>query len=174
MKAALAILDCVPSIARIAVYRALVLAGLAIVGGSGCESKIPKVPILAPLQPGPKPGPVMLKKVVAKLHRGTQIGSIYGGLARVPQMPLVWRSGPVPYDPAELGEELRSEFESNGYEVVGDPDALFEDASEWRAEYYLGALIRDLKLDLWYPGGGYSSSARGKGDAYMEVEWQIY
>lgn len=139
----------------------------------GCRS-IPKIPISQPISPGPKPSPVLLKKVVAKLPRGQRVGTIYGGIAHVPQTPLTWQGGRVAFDATTYSEELRSQFEANGYEVVGDPEALFEDASEWKAEYLLGALIKDVKLNLWYPMAGYGNFSSGSGDGYLEVEWQIY
>lgn len=77
-------------------------------------------------------------------------------------------------DPEEFGEELRRQFEAQKLPVVGDPRALFEDASEWKAEYLIGALITDIKLDLWYPWAGYGNFNTGSGNGYVEIEWQVY
>jgi len=139
----------------------------------GC-APVPKVAQQKPLKPGPRVQPVMLKKVVAKPQRGATIGNIYGGLAHVWQMNLVWQGGRIAMDPSEFSEELRRQFESNNLTVVGDPTALFEDPSEWKAEYMIGALVKDIKMDLWYPWCGYGNWNTGSGHGYVEVEWQIY
>jgi hypothetical protein len=112
----------------------------------------------------------MLKKVVAKpqrgarignlyagwflrgrpriFQRGARIGNLYAGLFHVWQSHVTWQGGRVAMDPEEFAEELRRQFETQNLPVVGDPRALFEDPTEWKAEYLIGALIGDIKLDL--------------------------
>jgi S1-C subfamily serine protease len=116
----------------------------------------------------------MLKKVVAKPQRGARIGNIYGGLAHVWQGHLTWQAGRVAMDPDQFAEELRRQFEAIGLPVVGDPTALFDDPTEWKAECLIGALITDMKLDLWYPWAGYGNFNTGSGNGYVEIEWQVY
>ncbi len=59
----------------------------------------------------------------------------------MPQSELYWKGRRVSWDIEELSEVLRDEFEKNSYTVVGDPNALFDDESAWKAEYLIGALL---------------------------------
>jgi hypothetical protein len=52
---------------------------------------------------------------------------------------------------------------------VGDPDALFDDPSSWKAEFLIGALITDMEVSLCYEYIG-----KAKGEMYMKVDWQVY
>ena len=151
------------------IFMAFVATGL-----SGCGITIPKVETLSPLKPENEPRTVSLKQVVAKVQRGHRIGDVYGGLAHVRQVKLVWKGGRVSFDTEEYQEVLRDEFTSAGYPVAGDPDNLFDEAGDSAAEYLIGALLTDIRLNAWYPWMGYNSEKGGKGDGYLKVNWQIY
>jgi S1-C subfamily serine protease len=51
---------------------------------------------------------------------------------------------------------------------VGDPDALFDDSSSWKAEYLIGAMVTDMDISIC------SSIAGLRGQIYLEVNWQVY
>ena len=66
---------------------------------SGCASKANikmvevKNPVKVPL--GTETKPIQFKKIVVKLERGQDIGSIQGGLLCIPGSELVWKGGKV-------------------------------------------------------------------------------
>lgn len=119
------------------------------------------------------PKPIQFRKVVVKLDRGHHIGQVAGGWACVKHGDLTWRSGRVSWADSDLNEIFREELEKYGYEVVGDPDALFEDPSAWRAELLVAGLVTDLKANLCYPNLAFGSKS-AKGNGYIKVEWQVY
>lgn len=144
---------------------------------TGCISaarikNIARLPAIIPKSNRSKP--VMLKKVVVTLPRGKVFGSVQYGLLCIPKAELFWRGGRLSISNEEFQEVLRDELERNGYTVVGDPDALFEDKSKWKAEYLIGARINDISANVCYPSAGFGSYAKSKGEAYINVEWQIY
>ncbi len=144
---------------------------------SGCVSaaRIKNISTLKPIIPKSEESrPILFKKVIIKLPRGKIIGSMQTGLLCIPQTELYWRGGRVNISEEEFGEVLNDELEKNGYTVVGDSNAIFEDTSSWKAEYLIGARISDMSVNICYPNAGYGSFGRSKGEAYMEVEWQIY
>ncbi|MBW2410798.1 MAG: trypsin-like peptidase domain-containing protein, partial [Deltaproteobacteria bacterium] len=103
-----------------------------------------------------------------KIKRGTVIGSWAEGLLCLPGGEFTWKGGRSFFDIAELDAVFRDEFESANYTVVGDPDALFDDPSAWKAEYLIGAIVTDMGLNTCISGLGL------KGQIYMEVNWQVY
>lgn len=136
---------------------------------------MPKVETLSPkqVQHGPS-RPVMFRKLVVKIPRGEVIGKIQAGLACVNHSTLTWRGGRAVVPDEDFGEVLREELIAAGYMVVGDPPALFEDPSAWKAEYLVAGLIRDVKANVCYPWGGFGNFTTAKGEAWVDVEWQIY
>jgi S1-C subfamily serine protease len=138
---------------------------------SGCVSEpVREAEILAPkeIPSGQKAKPVQLKKVLVKIKRGTEIGSIQTGVFCMPAGPITWKGGRLVLDVTEFDEVFREEFESANYKVVGDPEALFDDPSSWAAEFLIGAMVTDMDMSI-------CSSALGvKGEIYLEVNWQVY
>ncbi len=141
---------------------------------AGCVTITPaKIKPVTMLEPRvPKSGgskPMMFKKILVKLPRGKTIGSIQQGIFCLPQSSLTWQGGRALISDEEFGETLREELEKNGYTVVGDPDALFEDKSSWKAEFLIAGQITDMSANICY-----FMPPNSKGESYMEVEWQIY
>jgi len=118
--------------------------------------------------------PLQFRKIVIKLRRGTHIGAWKGGLLCVPQGDLTWKGGKVDISSDDFNESFRDVLESANYKIVGDPDALFEDPSEWKAEYLIAGLVKDLDANICYPWSGYGNFTKASGEAYIKVEWQIY
>jgi serine protease Do len=138
---------------------------------TGCVTEpVREAAILTPkeIPSGQKAKPVQLKKVMVKIKRGTEIGSIQTGVLCLPAGPIKWKGGRFVFDVAEFDEVFREEFENANYTVVGDPEALFDDPSSWQAEFLIGAIVADIDMNI-------CSSALGvKGEIYLEVNWQVY
>jgi len=138
---------------------------------SGCVTEpVREAEILTPkeIPSGQKAKPVQLKKVMVKIKRGTEIGSYQEGLFCLPAGPVTWKGGRLFFDIAEFDAVFREEFESANYTVVGDPDALFDDPSSWKAEFLIGAIVTDIDMSIC------SSVVGLKGEIYLEVNWQVY
>lgn len=137
------------------------------------------------IQMGQKAEPVQLKKVAIELKRGKVIGEFSAGLLCVKHGDLTWKGSRVNLssddftDRVNLSNDdftdvLRDELENAGYEVVGDPNALFEDASDYKAQYLIGGLINDIEANMCYPHTGFGNLISSKGNAYLKVNWWIY
>ena len=59
---------------------------------------------------------IQFKKVVVKVKRGTEVGTIHGGWLNVPQEKYYWRRGGYfSFDDSDLDTVFREELESSGY-----------------------------------------------------------
>ena len=124
-----------------------------VLGGCVSGTKIKDVAATAPIQVQPlaKKKPIMFKKVVVKIKRGDEIGTLYAGWLDVPQTKVYWRKGGyVNITDEDFTERFREELEAANYEVVGNPDSLFEDPSEWKAELLVAGLITEMRF--WLDG----------------------
>lgn len=117
--------------------------------------------------------PIQFRKIVIKLKRGEDIGAVESGLMCTPHAELTFRGGRMTLDSEELTDTFRHELEIANYRVVGDPDALFEDPSSWKAQYLVAGLVKRMNANICYPMLGWGSTD-AKGEAFMEVQWQIY
>jgi S1-C subfamily serine protease len=119
--------------------------------------------------------PIMFRRIVIKIKRGEEIGTLYAGLLDVPQKKIYWqRGGDVNVNDSDFTDRFREELKVANYEVVGNPDSLFEDESEWKAELLVAGLVNDLKMNLHFPLAGMGNLVDSKGSVYLQVEWQIY
>lgn len=117
----------------------------------------------------------MFRKLVSKLSRGQEIGTLQGGLACVGQGKLFWkRGGRVPVGDEELSEILQEELVRAGYRVIGDPASLFEAPQEWKAEFLLAGVVKHVAVNICYPLLGFGNFTSSKGEASIEIEWQVY
>lgn len=123
---------------------------------------------------GEKAESVQLKKVAIKIKRGKVIGGLSTGIICVKQGDLNWKGGRVNLSSDDFTEVFRDELENAGYTVVGNPDSLFEDPSDYKARYLIGGLINDLEANICYPMAGFGNFNNSKGNAYVKVNWQIY
>ena len=117
--------------------------------------------------------PIQFRKIVIKLKRGEDIGAVEAGIMCTPHAELTFRGGRMTLDDEELTDTFRHELEIANYQVVGDPDALFDDPSSWKAEYLVAGLVKHMNANICYPMLGWGSTD-AKGEAFMEVQWQIY
>lgn len=118
--------------------------------------------------------PIQFKKIVVKLDRGEDIGSIQGGLLCVANADLVWKGGKVEVSTEEFTEVFKDEMEKANYNITGNTDSLFEDPSDWEAEYLIAGLINEMQANICFPWAGFGNYTSGKGEAYMKVNWQLY
>lgn len=145
----------------------------------GCETtSIKNVTLETPIENTPiiaDRSQIQLKKVVVKVRRGEEVGTIHVGALNIPLEKFHWkRGGYIQSDSIELDEAFRDELESANYEVVGNPDAIFIDPGDWKADYMVAALIKDIKMNLYYPLYGWGDTTTSRGNCYISVEWQIY
>jgi S1-C subfamily serine protease len=118
--------------------------------------------------------PIQFKKIVIKLHRGDKIGAVEAGIFCAPAGDLVHHGGKADITDDDLTETFQSELKTANYEVVGDPNALFDDPSTWRAEILVAGMVSSLRANICYPMAGFGDYDSVKGEAYMKVDWQIY
>jgi len=122
-----------------------------------------------------KKKPIMFRKIIVKIKRGDEIGTLYVGWFDVPQTKLYWRKGGyMNITDDDFTQRFREELEAANYEVVGNPDALFDDASEWKAELLVAGLITEMKFNLHFPNAGLGNFRQSRGDAYLKVDWQVF
>lgn len=117
--------------------------------------------------------PIMLRKMIAKLPRGTEIGAIKGGLGCMNVGKLAWRSGKMNVGDDEFTSIFFEELKRLNYNVVGDPTDMFED-KRGTAEIAIGGLITSIHVDICYPMMGWGDVSNGNANATITVEWQIY
>lgn len=158
-----------------------ILGGIWIIGvftlcGCAMSAHIPEVKVKKPIQPAAEKEirPIQFKKIVFKLPRGEVIGSVQQGPFCVGRYKHIWRGGRRVVSAEELTEAFREELERSGYTVVGDPYALFDDPSTWKAQYLVAGLVRDLKTNICYPRFGWGDNYSISGESYLEVEWQVF
>jgi len=117
----------------------------------------------------------MFKKLVSKLNRGQEIGTVQIGIACIANSKIVWkRGGRFQVGDEELADTLKEELTKAGYQVVGDPNSLFEDPQEWKAEFLLAGIIKHVALNQCFPYAGFGNFTTSSGEASVEVEWQIF
>lgn len=128
-----------------------------------------------PLPPGTETRPVQLSRMVVDLDRGAVIGRLRGGLLCIPQGNITWGSGAArDIDPSEFDEVFRQELTRLGFDVAGDPENLFADANDNRAEYLVGGRIDRLEIRVCYPHSGFGNVTSSNGTASIRVNWQIF
>lgn len=118
--------------------------------------------------------PVAITKVVAKMRRGTEIGTAQGGVFCASQGKIRWQSGgTVNFSSEELVDVFRQELEVNGWPVAGSTDDLFAGYDLSGAELLIAAKIADLDANVCMPMVGFGNFDK-KGALRMDVEWQIF
>lgn len=118
--------------------------------------------------------PIQFRKVVIRLRRGEEIGQTEVGMFCLPSEKLEWRGGRVNVGDDEFTELFREELQKYNYPVVGDPNALFDDPSSWKAELLVAGLINKIQLNACFPLAGFGDFRSSKGAAFIRVNWQIY
>ena len=119
--------------------------------------------------------PVAITKVVAKIRRGTEIGTVQVGLFCIDQSKVHWKSGgKVNLSSEELVDIFREELEQNGWPVVGSTEDLFTGYDVSEAELLIAAKISSVETNLCYQNAGFGDWENAKGSMKIGVNWQIY
>jgi serine protease Do len=143
---------------------------------SGCVVTVPKAQekeaIAVPR--GIDAKPIQFRKVVVKLKRGEDIGQSQVGLLCLPSSSIDWRGGRANVTDDEFTDAFREELSKYNYPIVGDPNALFEDPSTWKAELLVAGLINKIQISACFPMAGFGNTRDSKGSAFIRVNWQIY
>lgn len=144
----------------------------------GCASsaKIGKVadkPVIR-VQTNEDARPIQFRRIVVKLKRGTDIGSISRGLACIPREEFIYTGGRQSLGGDELTEVFQEELTAANYKVVGDPDALFDDPSAWKAEFLVAGLVKSMQANVCFPRLKSGDFVNGTAEASMTVGWQVY
>lgn len=144
--------------------------------GCSATGSIPVVTTQAALDvtEGSDAKPLLLSRVVIKLHRGDDVGKQMGGLFCKTRGRLIWRAGRADIGNEELAQTFQEVLKQSNYPVVGDPDALFDDAGASQAELKVAGQIDKLEIDACYPDDNSQNYEYAKGGAYIHVNWQIY
>lgn len=150
--------------------------GMLLLTGCGTPAEIKPIPepTVIDVPDGSSAKPVQFRKIVAKLNRGQNIGAIEGGLLCVPQGDLTWRGGRATVSDEEFTDTFREELRKANYPIVGDPNALFDDPSTWRAEILVAGLITTIKANICFPYAGFGNYGTASGEVFLTVDWQIY
>ena len=129
---------------------------------------------VAPLEIEGERIPIALDSVRIRIPRGTHIGQFVNGLFCLRPGKIAWNAGRVTSRDIDLADRFYEEMTQADFDVVGDPDRLFDESTDYlRAEYRIGGVITDLKLNVCdkmmfrVPMGE-------DADAYLRVEWQVY
>ena len=161
---------------RIDPIRSWIIGGLGL-AIAGCGQHGPQV-VDKPIIPVADPAtarPVQFHRIVIDIKRGTDIGLIGKGIGYCTQLDRWhYRPGDLSFAGKELTERFRAELTAARYNVVGDPDALFDDPSAWKAEYLVAGAIKSMNVDLCYAYDRWQDETTVNGYAVMEVNWQIY
>ena len=153
-----------------------VLAAVLTLAGCASAATVNKVadrPVLE-VAVGETARPIQFRKIVVKLNRGEDIGSVQSGIFCMPHADLIWRGGRSNWGGDELTETFQEELKKANYIVVGDPDALFDDPDAWKAEFLVAGMVRSVQANICYPFAGLGNMADGTGEASLSVDWQIY
>jgi serine protease Do len=117
--------------------------------------------------------PILFDKAVLKVTGGS-FGSYADGLCWG-HHPLNWYGDTrTSLDDEGLGKIFNQESAKYGYQVTGNPDALFEDESVSKARFRVAAMLTDLEMKVCYPKGAHGNHDLVKGRASLTVEWQVY
>jgi len=118
--------------------------------------------------------PIQYKRIVVDIDRGKDIGSIQIGIACIPDQELFYRGGKSSVDDELFSEAMYDELTRANYDVVDTTDNLFESPDDFRAEYLIAGLIKDMQANVCYPYAGFGNWSSSKGEGELTVDWQIY
>ena len=144
---------------------------------SGCVSDTPirQFATEASIPVSGKSRPIMFRKLISKMKRGQEVGTVQQGVACLGKNKVFWkRGGQIQIGDAELGDILKEELTAQNYEVVGEPNTLFEDPKEWKSEFLIAGIIQHVAFNICYPYSGFGNYTTTSGEASIEIEWQIY
>jgi len=159
---------------RTGLLLSLLIGSLALAGCGHGGPQVADKPII-PVADPTAARPVQFHRVVIDINHGTDIGLLGRGIGYCTAWSRwLYRSGDLSFSGRELTESFRSVLTAANYNVVGDPDALFDDPSAWKAEYLVAGAIKSMNVNLCYFYDRFVADTKVYGYAVMEVNWQVY
>lgn len=127
-----------------------------------------------PLKLGVKTRPFQLTRIINRLQLGTSIGAVEVGSDCAPRSTL-----PPTFQMASANSAWYRTFykrlKEAGYEVLGNPDDIFEDKSQLRPDFFIGAIIVGEKRNVCFPDGVTNlQQSPHKVEQSLDIEWQVY
>lgn len=116
---------------------------------------------------------IELFKITSRVSRGTHIGKIGEGWGCIYIGKMVWKSGRANVADEEVKSIFVEELKRFNYNVIGDPDNLFDNKSG-RAMYQVGAVITNVRWDVCFLAGYLDGWSSGSTYVELDVEWQVY
>ena len=159
---------------RVSLYLVLTLS---IITLSACQVKTTQVaptldPVFVPAFESTKP--IAFRKIVLKVPRHQPVGAVSVGVLCVARGEFTLSGGRHQLDTDKFNDIFREELQASNFEVVGDPDALFDDPEIASAEYFIAGLVSGIEANVCYPLAGFGNFSNSSAAVYLEVEWQIY
>ncbi len=162
------------------------LAGaMALASCAGPAMQVAKVENKPPpaIPPGVEMEAIEFAKVVVNLRRGTKIGTyvpagvILVGPCKDFAEDIFWNQGRVTSRGLEFADIFYEELSGAGFNVVGDPNKMFNQAEERKkAVYSIGARVTEIKMHVCDHVDYWKGLSVGKqsGEASVKVAWQVY
>lgn len=127
-----------------------------------------------PLAAADEARPVEFRKLLLRLPHDHVIGAIEAGRGCAGIGPLSWKPSQTAGGGGDdLAPLLTEELTAAGYTLAGssNPDALFEDPHERKAEFAIAGIIRDVRANVCFAQPRRTAATAR---ASLAVEWQIY
>lgn len=133
---------------------------------------IPPTPVVAPVASDAQTRTVSLTKIVAKVDAAARWAAVQSGPLCFPYGRLAWGKSGAQIKTEALEQVFRDEVEAAGFRVEGKADNLFEEAASF-SEYAVAGVVKNAEGDFCFPAR-LGAGGKVKGQAVLEVEWQIY
>ncbi len=145
---------------------------------AGCMKKVRVDPVpepdLRPFGMDAKVQPITINKLSLKLRRGEVYGTVaYDGLC-IPRVATTSLGERAELSRDELAEVFLEEADGNGFKVVGDTRAVFENSDKSRANLWIGGNISEIRKNICFPMHDWGNPVPSKGEANMVVDWEVF
>jgi serine protease Do len=118
--------------------------------------------------------PISLDQVVVAIRPGTQVGSGRRNCTMCGPTPIHWDAAAANLRPEAFSEQFFDILTGAGYRVVGNPRQMFDrQAERASARFLVGAQITGMEFTLDQIDWAFTGPS-SKGDARLNVAWQIY
>ncbi len=115
-----------------------------------------------------------LGKIAVRVPRGKKIGGLYDDISCYKIAEIKWnQSGTVSIDPTLFKDVFREDMIGAGFNIAGNPDQLFDQLDSNEAELIVGALVKDVEINICTPISAFYIEEI-KGWCYVKVNWQFF
>jgi serine protease Do len=138
--------------------------------GTSAPAPAPNSP--PPGWPPPLPAyqPAAFTRLVVRLPVGAIAIVQQTGMFCAPAKTTVWPGGQTEWNIGAFKDVFRSEFESAGLKVEGDPNNLFETNTS-TADFAVAGIVTDLSERFCVPN---ITAPEQKGEVTMSIQWELY